>query len=208
MVHVKKEKEIKAVKPDPMKTVVTGELPVYYALAQETGLLEDLTAVWGAERANAFLSITYHWLHTASNTAYLYDSWSEDKLLPYHERISATETTALFKSLGEETNWRKDFFAARVNCLPEDEVLSFDATEIASNAEEVTYALFGKGTEGSYQNQIGLIVLMGHKTRMPVLFRALPGNITDVTTVQDMLYRFDEIAEKKRVFATVLDRGY
>ncbi len=171
-------------------------------------MLDDLTAVWGTDRANAVLSIAFHWLHTVSNAAYLDDSWSEDKLLPYHKRISATETTALFRYLVEETNWRKDFFAARVNRLPEDEVLSFDATEIASDAEEITYAQFGKGKEGSYQNHIGLIVLVGHKTRMPVLFRVLPGNITDVTTVQDMLYRFDEIAEKKRVFATVLDRGY
>lgn len=43
---------------------------------------------------------------------------------------------------------------------------------------------------------------------MPVLFRLLPGNITDVSTVLDMLFRFDEITEKKRVFAAVLDRGY
>ena len=74
--------------------------------------------------------------------------------------------------------------------------------------EEVTYAQYGKGKEGSYQTQVGLIVLLGHRTRMPVLFRILPGNITDVTTVQDMLFRFDEINDSRRVFAAVLDRGY
>lgn len=34
LVPVKKGKEIKAVKPDTLKTVVAGELPIYYALVQ------------------------------------------------------------------------------------------------------------------------------------------------------------------------------
>ena len=86
--------------------------------------------------------------------------------------------------------------------------MKFDATEIASDAVDVTDAQFGKGKEGGFQSQIGLILLLGQKSRMPVLFRLLPGNITDVSTVPDMLFRFDEITEKKRVFAAVLNRGY
>ena len=39
------------------------------------------------------------------------------------------------------------------------------------------------------------------------IFRILPGNISDVTTVPDMLFRFDEITDSKRVFAAVMDRG-
>ena len=87
-------------------------------------------------------------------------------------------------------------------------MLSFDATAIASEAQQVSYVRFGADKEGGYQRQVGLIVLVGHKTNMPVLFRVLPGNITDVTTVQDMLFRFGELTGGKKVFAAVVDRGY
>lgn len=194
--------------PSVLEAKVAGEFPLYYAIAQQTGLLEDLISTWGEDRANAILSLAFHWLNTSFNAAYLYDSWSQDKLLPYKQRLTGKEVTELFRSLSNEPAWRKTFFKARLDRLPEDELLSFDATEIASDAVDVTDAQFGKGKEGGFQSQIGLILLLGQKSRMPVLFRLLPGNITDVSTVPDMLFRFDEITEKKRVFAAVLDRGY
>ena len=87
-------------------------------------------------------------------------------------------------------------------------MLSFDATEIAAEAAEISYAQYGMGKEGGYQRQLGFILLVGHESHMPVLFRVLPGNITDVTTVQDMLFRFDEITDSRRVFGAVVDSGY
>ena len=113
-----------------------------------------------------------------------------------------------FASLTEVSGWRKDFFNARISRLPDKEMLSFDATEIAAEAAEISYAQYGMGKEGGYQRQLGLILLVGHESHMPVLFRVLPGNITDVTTVQDMLFRFDEITDSRRVFGAVVDRGY
>ena len=65
----------------------------------------------------------------------------------------------------------------------------------------------GKGKEGGYQKQVGLALLLGHKTGMPVFFRMFLGQIAEVSTVADMLLRFDEINDKKRIFAAVMDRG-
>ena len=48
---------------------------VYHEIAKHIGLVDDLTSVWGADRANAVLSIAYQWLHTTSNAAYLYETW-------------------------------------------------------------------------------------------------------------------------------------
>lgn len=191
-----------------LETRQAAEFPLYYAVARDTGLIEDLTAVWGEHRAQIMLSVSFHWMHTGHNAAYLYESWSPGKLLPYSENLSSKELSGFFDDLVQKPGGRKDFFQARVNRLPENEVLSFDASAIASEAEDLSYVRFGKGQGGAYQNQIGLIVLLGHRTQMPVLFRILPGNISDVTTVPDMLFRFDEITDSKRVFAAVMDRGY
>ena len=190
-----------------LDTRQAAEFPIYYAIARDLGLIEDLTAVWGEQAAKAILSIAFHWLHTSQNCGYLFDSWAKNKLLPCIDSIPAKEMTDFFAGLSQVTGWRKAFFQARLRRLPEDELLSYDATQISSDAH-ATNVMKGKGKDGAYHRQVGLILLVGHKTRMPVLFRLLPGNITDVTTVQDMLFRFDELSGGKRVFAAVVDRGY
>ena len=194
---------------DLLSSLRAGELPLYYAVAKDLGLVEDLTNVFGKNEADAILSIAFNWLSTGDNAAYLFNSWKEDRLLPYTDDLPSKEMSAFLKQLNQTLSWRKNFFNARLNRLPDDEMLSFDATEIATSAENIDYAHLGLGKSGGFQKQVGLIILVGHKTHMPVLFRVLPGNITDVTTVQDMLYRFDEIKDaEQRVFAAVVDRGY
>ena len=191
-----------------LSTILVAEFPVYYAIAKETGLLEDLAQTWGADNANKILAIAFHWMHTSSNSAYLFKSWVSGKLLPYWESMESKEMTEFFRELVEQPDWRKTFFNARIARLPEDEVLSYDSTRVATEAVANPYAQCGKGKEGGYQKQVGLALLLGHKTGMPVFFRMFPGQIADVSTVADMLLRFDEINEKKKIFAAVMDRGY
>ncbi len=192
----------------PLETRLAAELPLYYAIAEKCGLIADAEKVWGRDWTQAALSIAMHWLHTSANAAYLFESWSEDKLLPYHKPLSSKEISELFSSLSDTPGWRKDFFKARIARLPEDEVLSFDATEIATEADSISYAQYGKGKEGGYQRQVGLTLLVGHRTGLPVLFRLLPGQITDMSTVPDLLFRFEEITDNLKIFASILDRGY
>ena len=74
-----------------LETRQAAEFPLYYAVARDTGLIEDLTAVWGEHRAQIMLSVSFHWMHTGHNAAYLYESWSPGKLLPYSPKISESE---------------------------------------------------------------------------------------------------------------------
>ena len=55
-----------------LSSILVAEFPVYYAIAKETGLLDDLTQTWGADDANKILAIAFHWMHTSSNSAYLF----------------------------------------------------------------------------------------------------------------------------------------
>lgn len=191
-----------------LDTLLLGEFPIYYYIARDVGLIDDLNLTWGARISNMILSVAFHWLSSGDNAAYLFESWSHGKSLPYMETLTAKDITGLFRLLISTPGWRKTFFQARINRLPEHEMLSYDATEIAFESNNVSFAQWGKGKEGGYQKQIGLIILYGHYTNIPVLFRVLPGNIADVTTVPDMLYRFEEISESKKIFSSVLDRGY
>ena len=48
--------------PSVLEAKIAGEFPLYYAIAQQTGLLEDLIRNWGEDRANAILSLAFHGL--------------------------------------------------------------------------------------------------------------------------------------------------
>lgn len=191
-------------KIESFKTKRASAIPPYNAIAEETGLKGDLTAVWGEDKATAAISVA----SPGSNAAYLYESWAQSKFVPYPEAITSKQMSELFLELKDTPNWRKDFFGARVKRMQDKEMLSFDATQIASQTTGISYAQYGVRKEGGYQRQVGLILLVGHESHTPVLFRLLPGNITDVTTVQDMLFRFEEITDSRRIFGAVVDRGY
>ena len=67
-----------------LDTRQAAEFPIYYAIARDLGLIEDLTTVWGEQAAKAILSIAFHWLHTSQSCGYLFDSWAKNKLLRTH----------------------------------------------------------------------------------------------------------------------------
>lgn len=89
----------------PLETKAASEVPFYNAIAEETGLKEDLTAVWGEDKATAAISIASHWLNTGSNAAYLYESWAQSRYVPYPEAITSKQMSELFRELKNTPNW-------------------------------------------------------------------------------------------------------
>ena len=109
-----------------------------------------------------FFLLHFIMLNTSFNVAYLYDSCSKDKLLPYKQRLTGKEVTDLFRSQSNQPAWHKTFFKARLDRLPENELLSFNAIEIASDTVEATDVQFGKGKEGGFQSHRRAILFFGH----------------------------------------------
>ena len=188
-----------------LSTLLMAEFPVYYAIAKETGLLEDLTQTWGADDANKILAIAFHWMHTSSNSAYLFKSWGRKTVavLGFHE---SKGDDGVLQRTRRATGLTQNFLQRPYRQTAEDEVLvRFHADCNGSCCQPVCEC----GKEGRViRKQVGLALLLEHKTGMPVLYRMFPGQIADVSTVADMLLRFDEISDKKKIFAAVMDRGY
>lgn len=191
----------------PLQTKRIGATVVFIEIAKQLGLWEDLCKTWGETACSAICSLASHWLMTAKNATYLFESWSQNYALPFSRSISAKEVSELFTELASVPGWEKTFFGARIARLDKDEIFSYDATNIATKACEIKDAQYGKSKDGGYRRQIGLSVLFAHNSGLPAMFRLFPGNIADVSTVADLLTRVDLIDEGK-VVAAVLDRGY
>lgn len=199
--------EQKEQKTPSLKAKRVGLTALFTAISRQLGLWQDVAETFGAVPCRVAHSLAYHWLLTHNNAAYLFQSWSEGYLLPFPQAVSGKECTEFMRSLAETPDWETKFFGARMNRMVDDEVYSYDATNIATKALEIVDAQFGKFKTNGYCDQIGLSILLGQKSGLPVMFRVFPGNINDVTTVADLLSRV-EFLNGRKVFAAVVDRGY
>lgn len=85
----------------------------------------------------------------------------------------------------------------------ETEYLAYDTTSISSYSKQVKYGL---NKEHDLLPQINLALVFGEESKLPVYYRKLPGNITDVKTVQNLLKNFDFLQMDK--VQLVMDRGF
>ena len=193
--------------PSQLTTRRIGATAIFDAVARQIGLRQDLINVWGPRAADLILSLAYHWLTTANNACYLFQSWAEGYLLPFDGEASAKDLSDFFTELGSRAGWEKKFFSARIARTDKDEIFSYDATNVATKACGVLDAQYGKSKKGGYRRQIGMSILFAHRTGLPVMYRLFPGNITDVSTIADLLTRYDLLTDNQ-IVAAVLDRGY
>ena len=87
-----------------------------------------------------------------------------------------------------------------------NEYLAFDTTSISSYSALIRQAKYGKNKEGDPLPQINLALLYGEESMLPVYYRKLAGNITDVKTIANLIKdaSFLELEKLK----LVLDRGF
>ena len=176
-------------------------------LAEKYGLAEDLTSVYGEELANQLLSLAMFMTLESQSALSLYPLWQRRFWVPSDRDMPSQYTSRLLCKLGEDEASLNEFFRARAKHVRASEYLSYDSTKIASTSKNINDVRWAPSKAGNYQQEISLAVLCGQKSRIPVMFRVLPGNVPDVRTVHDLLCHWDEIGIVKDATA-VLDRGY
>lgn len=193
--------------PSQLTTRRIGATAIFDAIARQIGLRKDLINVWGPRAADLAMSLAYHRLTTANNAWYLFQFWAEGYLLHFNGEASDKDLAEFFTELGSRAGWEKRFFSARIARMDKDEIFSYDASNVATKACDVLDAQYSKSKKGGYRRQSGMSILFAHRTGLPVMFRLVPGNITDVSMIADLLTRYD-LLTKIQIIAAVLDRGY
>jgi transposase len=88
----------------------------------------------------------------------------------------------------------------------EEEYLAYDTTSISSYSESLKQVKYGVNKDHDPLAQINLALLLGQSSRLPVSYRKLPGNMSDVSTVKKLLSDLEGMPIKK--VKLVLDRGF
>ena len=184
-----------------------GSTSLLKSVADKALLTQDLTEVYGADIASELLSLAMFMILDSESALSVYPFWHKEYWLPSNRVISSQYSSRLLSRIGSNRIGLRRFFEKRMSHVSANEYLSYDSTKIASTAQDITDVRWAPSKSGNYLQEISLAMLCGQTSRVPVMFRVLPGNVPDVKTVRDLLCRWDDMGLTKNATA-VLDRGY
>jgi hypothetical protein len=181
---------------------VVGPSLILDALSKRLGLAKILKSVF-PEFHGQILTMAYY-LAAHGGPLSQCASWTKT-----HGHPSGTplESQRISEILGRiTTDGKQAFMSAWMNRILEDDFLCYDITSISSYSELNEYIRFGHNRDRERLPQMNLAMLFGQKSRVPAYYHRIPGNITDVQTVHNLLETFKKLEVKSLHY--VLDRGF
>jgi len=195
-------------KPGPlpitrMKRSFYGASHLFDEIGKITGVFDDLKGCF-PDTYRQILSVAYYLILEENNSLSRFSHWQKLHIRPYSDDIPSQRSSELFQSIDEEG--RMSFFEKQAKRRIEQEYWAFDTTSISSYSDILSQVKKGKNKEHDRLPQINLALLFGEQSGLPFYYRKLPGNISDVSTVKQLVREFDILGYKK--VKVVLDRGF
>ena len=172
-------------------------------IGKSTGVAADLKACF-PDQYKMLLSVIYFLILEENNSLSRFSHWQRLHVHPYGEDIPSQRSSELFQAIDEQQ--RMMFFRLQGKRRMEKEYWAFDITSISSYSETLNQVKKGRNKEHDRLPQINLALLFGEQSGLPFYYRKLPGNITDVKTVRQLMEEFDVMGYKK--VSVLLDRGF
>jgi len=132
------------------------------------------------------------------------ETWSSTHSHPYEDILTGQRISEVIKTANEDR--RQSFLGPWAKRTMENDYLCYDLTSVSSYSELNEYVRYGYNRDGESLKQINLAMLFGQISRLPVYYRRLPGSISDVATVHNLLQSFDFLELPKTHF--VMDKGF
>ena len=172
-------------------------------IGNTTGVVEDLQKCF-PESYRQILSIAYYLILEDRNPLSRFPKWSKLHIHPHGESISSQRSSDLFASITESE--RMYFFRLQAARHTDSEYWAYDTTSISSYSELLQQVRRGKNKDHDPLPQINLALLYGQESGLPFYYRKLAGNISDVSTVKQLLKDMEFLGQKNIKF--VFDRGF
>ena len=172
-------------------------------ISEVTGIRTDLLRCFGST-GDEILSMAYYLVLEEGQPMYRFRNWGITHRHPFGEDIPSQRSSEIFGMVTENLNM--DYFKRQAKRHGVDEYLAFDTTSISSYSQLIKRAKYGKNKEGDSLPQINLALLYGEESRLPVYYRKLAGNISDVKMIENLIKDVDFLNLEK--IKLVMDRGF
>jgi len=185
------------------KRTFYGATYLFDEIGRKLGITEDLKKCFPV-MYKKILSIAYFLILEDKNPLSRFSHWSTLHKHPFDDDIPSQRSSELFASITEED--RLKFFSLQGKRRLEKEYWAYDISSISSYSKCLKQVQYGHNKEHDLLAQINLALLFGQESQLPFYYRKLPGNITDVKTVKNLLADLDYLGYQK--VHMVMDRGF
>jgi len=194
--------------PGPVPTVECkrsfyGATYLFDAIGEKLGIIDDLKSCF-PDSYKQILSIAYYLIMEDRNPMSRFPKWALTHIHPFGKDIPSQRSSELFGLVNEDS--KQKFFLLQGKRRLESEFLAYDTTSVSSYSQSLKQVKYGLNKDHDPLPQINLALLFGEESRLPVYYRKLPGNISDVKTIQNMLADINFLNLDK--VKLVMDRGF
>ena len=130
--------------------------------------------------------------------------WITRNRVPYNCSLISQRITELLTRI--TPSMQQEFFQKWININKQDKYYAMDITSISSYSDFIEFVRWGYNRDGEEFPQINLLMLTGEKSRLPIYYRIIPGNIKDVSTLQESLKTLELI--NAGTLHYVMDKGF
>jgi len=180
-----------------------GATYLFDMIGHKLGITEDLKKCF-PDTYKQILSIAYYLILEDRNPMSRFPKWAKTHVHIYGKDLPSQRTSELFSTIDEDA--KQSFFRLQAKRRLENEFLAYDTTSISSYSKSLKQVRYGLNKDHDPLPQINLAILFGQESRLPVFYRKLPGNISDVKTIHNLLEEITFLQMDK--VKLVMDRGF
>lgn len=180
-----------------------GATYLFDAIVKKFGIDEDLKRCF-PDSYRQILSLSYYIVLEDRSPMSRFGKWAHTHVHPFGEQLLSQRISELFADVTEEKKQR--FFSLQSARRLEREYLCYDTTSISSYSQMIKQVEYGHNKDHDPLAQINLALLMGQESGLPVAYRKLSGNISDVSTIRQLIKQMQSLGIKK--VKLVMDRGF
>lgn len=195
----------KVIPQDPAITAsaeIVGGSVVLDAITERLGLGALLKSCFPKEYSQ-ILTMAYYLVSRGAPLSHC-GTWCKTHAHPYGELLTDQRITEVLRAI--TTGGKQTFLSRWMKNILQDDYLCYDITSISSYSELNEYIKYGHNRDNEKLPQLNLAMLFGQSSGLPVYFQRMPGNITDVTTLNNLLETFKALELKSLNY--VMDKGF
>jgi hypothetical protein len=184
------------------KRLFCGAAYMLDALSAQIGLDYDLACAFPG-KDKAILSVAHYLLSEGSSTMARFARWSRTHSHPLGREMASQRISELFETISQDGV--ETFFKALIKRAG-DEYWFYDTTSISSYSQCIESVRWGKNKDCVPLPQLNIAAVRDAGSGLPVCFKNIAGNISDVSMVRSLLADARQLGVDK--MRLCLDRGF
>ena len=190
---------------DPIVTAsaqIVGPAVVLDAISKRTGLEKTLKACFPSNHRQIAAMANY--LSIEGGALSHCEFWAKSHEPELAASLTSQRISEILSSIG--TDEKQTFLAKWINKVMEDDYICYDIASVSSYSELNEFIKYGYNRDKEKLPQLNLALMFGQKSALPVYYHRIPGNISDVSTLRNLVLTLKTLDVARLHY--VMDKGF